>query len=170
MRKIRLTDRLDYIQPQPYIVSSENYSDDFETPVLTAGQTFLLGKTDDKVGIYQANKEKPIILFDDFTTASKWVDFPFKVKSSACKILVPKEGANLRYLYYGMQWLRFDASQHKRYWISQYSSLELPDYSKEKEQSIVKDLDNCTSLISLMQNQLTQLDSLVKSRFMGVAA
>ncbi len=29
----------------------------------------------------------PVIIFDDFTTDSRFVDFPFKIKSSAMKIL-----------------------------------------------------------------------------------
>ena len=132
MKRVKLSEMLDYIQPQPYIVSSENYSDEFKIPVLTAGKSFVLGKTNESAGIYDANKEKPIILFDDFTTTSKWVDFPFKVKSSACKILVSKGKANVKYAYYGMQWLSFDATQHKRYWISQYSLLTLPIILRRK--------------------------------------
>ena len=71
---------VDYEQPSKYIVESTDYSDDFDIPVLTAGQTFVLGYTNEKTGIYQASKEKPVIIFDDFTGAFKWVDFPFKVK------------------------------------------------------------------------------------------
>ena len=114
MIKKKLEEYLDYKQPQPYIVSNEQYSNDYKTPVLTAGKSFLLGMTNDTKGIYPASKDEPIMLFDDFTTDIKWVDFPFKVKSSACKILVPRKDTNLRFCYYGMKSLNFDASQHKR--------------------------------------------------------
>ncbi len=53
--------------------------------------------------------------FDDFTTTTKFVDFPFKVKSSAMKILGAKENVNISYIFYMMQKVNFDASQHKRY-------------------------------------------------------
>ena len=165
MKRVKLSEMLDYIQPQPYIVSSENYSDEFKIPVLTAGKSFVLGKTNESAGIYDANKEKPIILFDDFTTTSKWVDFPFKVKSSACKILVSKGKANVKYAYYGMQWLSFDATQHKRYWISQYSLLTLPDYPETKKSEIVSNLDRINSEIDSKKKLLSELDSLVKSLF-----
>ena len=69
----------DYEQPSNYLVKSSQYNDSYNIPVLTAGQTFILGYTDEKEGIYYATKENPVIIFDDFTAAFKWVDFPFKV-------------------------------------------------------------------------------------------
>jgi len=48
----------DYEQPTKYIVKSTKYSDDFITPVLTAGKSFILGSTPvEVVGIYNANKK-----------------------------------------------------------------------------------------------------------------
>jgi type I restriction enzyme S subunit len=81
---------LNYEQPTKYLVESTSYDDSFETPVLTAGQSFILGYTNETEGIYQASKETPVIIFDDFTTSFHWVDFDFKVKSSAMKMLRPK--------------------------------------------------------------------------------
>ena len=89
-----------YIQPSKYIVKTTNYDNRFSTPVLTAGQTFVLGYTNEKEGIFPASNERPAIIFDDFTGAYKWVDFPFKVKSSAIKILVEKNGFPLRYVFH----------------------------------------------------------------------
>jgi type I restriction enzyme S subunit len=78
-----LDELLNYEQPGKYLVASTAYDPGHKTPVLTAGQTFVLGYTDETKGIYPASPEVPVIIFDDFTTASKWVDFPFKAKSSA---------------------------------------------------------------------------------------
>ena len=89
---------VNYEQPSKYIVKSTDYSDAFKTPVLTAGQTFILGYTNEENGIYNASKESPVIIFDDFTGSFKWVDFPFKVKSSAMKMLTANETkTTLRY-------------------------------------------------------------------------
>ena len=71
-----------YEQPQAYIVKSTDYDDKYLIPVLTAGKSFIIGYTNETEGIYQ---NTPCIIFDDFTTDSKLVDFPFKVKSSAMK-------------------------------------------------------------------------------------
>ena len=80
---------LDYEQPTNYIVQSTNYKNEYKIPVLTAGKTFVLGYTNETKGIFP-KENLPVIIFDDFTTARQFVDFPFKVKSSAMKILKPK--------------------------------------------------------------------------------
>lgn len=162
---MKLEELLNYVQPTEYIVTTENYSDRFETPVLTAGKTFVLGKTNEREGIYPASKQEPVILFDDFTTASQWVDFPFKVKSSACKILTPKKDVNLKYVYYAMKSIRFNASQHMRYWISKYSKKEIRYPDSHKQVLIVESLDKITNEIKNENRLLSMLDSLIKSRF-----
>ena len=109
---------VNYEQPSKYIVNYTDYNDDYETPVLTAGQTFVLGYTNETKGIYNASKESPVIIFDDFTGAFKWVDFPFKVKSSAMKILTADETkVTLRYIYLVMGKIAFTSDEHKRLWI-----------------------------------------------------
>ena len=144
--RVKLVDVLDYEQPTKYIVESENYNDSFKTPVLTAGKTFILGYTNETKGIFI--DELPVIIFDDFTTATKYVDFPFKVKSSAMKILkAKKELAEIKYLYYMMQQIEFNASEHKRFWISQYSQLEIPLPPLEIQQQIVAEIEGYQKII-----------------------
>lgn len=132
----KLGEVLDYEQPTKYLVSSTDYKDEFTTPVLTAGKTFILGNTNEKNGIFP--KEKlPVIIFDDFTTATKFVDFSFKVKSSAMKILHAKKSiADTKYLFYLIQTIKFSHKQHKRYWISEYSQLEIPFPPIEEQKRI----------------------------------
>ncbi|OQK49320.1 restriction modification system DNA specificity subunit, partial [Vibrio vulnificus] len=93
-KKVELGELLDYKQPTPYLVKSTEYSSEYSTPVLTAGKTFILGYSNEDFGIF--SEELPAIIFDDFTTASKFVDFPFKAKSSAMKILIAKEGVSIK--------------------------------------------------------------------------
>ena len=76
---------LDYEQPTKYIVKSTEYDNVHKTPVLTAGQSFILGYTNESDGIYRASKESPVIIFDDFTTSFHWVDFKFKVNIRTLK-------------------------------------------------------------------------------------
>lgn len=90
----------------------------------------------------------PVIIFDDFTTATKFADFPFKVKSSAMKILKPNNiKVNIRYVCYAMQHIRFDSSSHKRYWISEYSDIKIPLPPLEVQEEIVKELDGYQAVI-----------------------
>lgn len=143
---ISLDELLDYEQPTKYIVKSEKYSDGYRTPVLTAGKTFILGYTNENEGIFR--DRLPVIIFDDFTTATKLVDFPFKVKSSAMKILHAREDrADVKYVYYVIQGIDFPRNEHKRYWISQYSKIKIPLPPLEVQKEIVAELDGYQRVI-----------------------
>lgn len=143
-------------QPTKYIVKSTNYRDDFNTPVLTAGQTFILGYTNETDGIYNASKEHPVIIFDDFTGAFKWVDFPFKVKSSAMKMIsANKDVTTLRYIYHVMGHLNFISSEHKRLWIGIYSAFRVPLPPLSIQSEIVHILDSFTLLTAELTAELT---------------
>ncbi|WP_204819885.1 restriction endonuclease subunit S [Neisseria lactamica] len=147
----------DYEQPTKYLVASKNYDDKFDTPVLTAGKTFILGYTDETEGIYKAS-ESPVIIFDDFTTANKWVDFDFKVKSSAMKIITSKNEQDvlLKYVYYWLNTLpnSLTDGDHKRQWISNFSNKEIPIPSLETQKKIVKILDKFTELEATLEAEL----------------
>lgn len=152
----RLGELLSYEQPTKYLVSSSEYSDANDLPVLTAGKTFILGYTNEIEGVFS---ELPAIIFDDFTTATKYVTFPFKAKSSAMKILKPRSpSVNLRLVFEIMQVIDFKLGDHKRYWISEYSKLEvaIPDAA---EQAAI------ASVLSDMDTELTALEArLAKTR------
>ena len=144
-----------YVQPGPYIVSSTEYDAHYSTPVLTAGQSFILGYTNEEEGIYNASSQKPVIIFDDFTTSFHWVDFDFKVKSSALKILKikDKQKADFRYIYMAMKTIHFIPTNHMRHWISLYSKFEIPFPPLNIQKEIVSILDSFTSLIDKMKQE-----------------
>ena len=137
--EVELGEVLDYEQPTKYIVKSTKYDDKFKTPVLTAGKSFLKGYTNETEGIYD---DLPVIIFDDFTTASQFVTFPFKVKSSAMKILTTKrKDVSLKYIFYLMQTIKFDSKTHKRYYLSKYQNLNIPLPPIETQEAIVSLLE-----------------------------
>ena len=142
----KLGEVCEYEQPIKYIVASTDYSDEFDTPVLTAGQSFILGYTNEIDGIYNASRENPVIIFDDFIGAFKWVDFPFKVKSSAMKILRANDKAMLRYIFHCMGYLNFTSDEHKRLWIATYSQFKIPVPPLEVQREVVRILDSFTEL------------------------
>lgn len=59
----RIEELTNFEQPSKYIVKNTEYCDDYKVPVLTAGQTFILGYTNEEEGIYEASKEEPVIHF-----------------------------------------------------------------------------------------------------------
>lgn len=166
MKKVKFCDILEYEQPSKYIVESDQYKDEYKTPVLTAGKSFILGYTNETEGIYHATKDNPIILFDDFTTDCRYIDFNFKVKSSAVKILkLKRNDNNLKYLYYILKNIVYDTSSHKRYWISQYSNFEVKLPNIEIQNEIVKEMEKIEDLIGNKEKQMRKFDELVKSQF-----
>lgn len=156
---------LKYEQPTKYIVASEEYSDEYPIPVLTAGKSFILGYTNEENGICRASIS-PVIIYDDFTTDSKYVDFDFKVKSSAMKILhqINKED-NLRYLFYVVSYLKYTPFSHKRTWISDFSKLRIKYRLPIEQNAIVSELDKIQAALDNKKEQLKKLDELIQSRF-----
>lgn len=149
--KAKYKDFLDYIQPTNYLVSSTAYDNDYKTPVLTAGKTFILGYTNEENGIFE---DTPVIIFDDFTTASKYVNFHFKAKSSAMKILKPTSAlVNLKFIYYSMQVNQINADTHKRYWISIYAEHEL----------LIPPLLEQNAIVSKIEQLFSELDNSIEN-------
>ena len=147
----RLEDIVDYVQPQAYIVDSTDYSEDYPTPVLTAGKSFIIGYTNETDGICD---NLPVIIFDDFTTDSRFVDFPFKIKSSAMKILRVKKEIDIRYVGFYMSITRLVGDTHKRYWISEYSKLPILIPPKAEQERIVQTV---TDLLGKLDNIIAEL-------------
>lgn len=155
----KFEDLLDYIQPTNYIVKSTDYKETYPTPVLTAGKSFIKGYTNETEGIFT---ELPTIIFDDFTTATQYVNFPFKVKSSAMKILQPTcDLVNIKLAYYFMQTIHLKGETHKRFWISEYSQLpvQLAPLKEQKRiidkiEELITDLDKGIEYLETTKQQL----------------
>ena len=161
--KVKLGKALEYEQPSKYIVESEKYKNEYKTPVLTAGKSFILGYTNETTGIYN---NLPVIIFDDFTTDVKFVDFPFKVKSSAMKMLQPSSNEyNLKYFYYLIKFLNFQPTSHQRHWISKFAEFEFNIPDRQKQDEIVEKLDKMAEILSLKDKELKKYDELIKSQF-----
>ena len=66
----KIGDLTNYEQPTKYIVADTKYDDAYDTPVLTAGRTFILGYTNEDEGIFDASKEAPVIIIDGWVSKS----------------------------------------------------------------------------------------------------
>ena len=146
----KFADLLSYQQPGQFLVSSTDYVDT-GIPVLTAGKTFVLGHTTETIGIYNS---LPVIIFDDFTTESKYVDFPFKAKSSAMKILSAKPGVDLRFAFERMQLVDYAAVDRKLRWIGEYSKLEVDGPPIEEQRAIARVAADADAAIILLECRL----------------
>ena len=150
----KLGEVFDYEQPQPYIVESTDYNDSYETPVLTAGQSFILGYTDETDGIKNSDENNPVIIFDDFTTSSHFVNFPFKVKSSAMKLLSLKsQKDNICFSFEVLQNLNYVPQSHERHWISKFANFDVLIPDSVEQQQIGSYFRNLDHLITLHQRE-----------------
>ena len=151
----KLGEILEYEQPGPYIVDSTDYDNSYSTPVLTAGQSFILGYTNETAGIKKATPDNPVIIFDDFTTSSHYVDFSFKVKSSAMKFLTLKNDTDDIYCINNvLENIDYIPASHERHWISIFTNFDVRVPSSREEQKSIGDyFRNLDTLIALHQRQ-----------------
>ena len=161
----KLGDIFKYEQPQAYIVASTEYDDRYKTPVLTAGQSFILGYTDENFGIKNANSDRPVVIFDDFTTSAHYVDFPFKVKSSAMKLLTLADGKDdIHCAYNVLQNIRYEPVSHERHWISTFAKFDVYMPESSAEQKCIGDyFASLDRLITLHQRKYEKLKVVKKS-------
>lgn len=146
---------LRHIQPGKYQVNSTEYDPSAPTPVLSPGKAFLLGYTDETDGIFEASPDDPAIIFDDFTTNFHWVDFPFKVKSSAMKMLVPRsDDFVFRYAYWAMKTIPYKPTEHQRQWLQTYSRFEIPLPPLDVQERIVDTLDMFTDYTDNLRREI----------------
>ncbi|MEX1014233.1 MAG: restriction endonuclease subunit S [Candidatus Paceibacterota bacterium] len=156
----KIKDLLDFEQPTKYIVESSNYTPEGKTPVLTANKSFVLGYTNETDGVYT---NTPTIIFDDFTTDSKYVDFPFKIKSSAIKILKNKDkDTNLKFVYEIMKSFDFPIANHKRHYISQYQELDIITPSIKEQRKIAEILSSVDDEIEKVDEMISKAEKLKK--------
>ena len=161
----KLGDVLKYEQPQAYIVESTEYDKKNKTPVLTAGQSFILGYTDEEFGIKEASKKSPVIIFDDFMTTTHYVDFPFKIKSSAMKLLTVRDEKkdDFYFSYIALDNIDYSVQNHERHWISKFADFNVLMPSYEEQTKIGEFLRKIDNLIILHQRKYDRLKNVKKS-------
>ena len=157
-----LGDLLNYEQPTDYLIKSTNYNNNNKTPVLTAGKSFILGYTNENFGIFNKNK-LPVIIFDDFTTAIKYVDFPFKIKSSAIKILKANKDNKIKFIFEAIGLIKYRVGGHERHWISKFRDITIQVPSIAEQEKIANFLTTSDDKINYEESKLKQANKFKKA-------
>jgi len=153
---VQVKEVLNYEQPTKYLVANTGYSSNNSLiPVLTANKAFVLGYTDEEFGVYNKGE---CIIFDDFTMDMKFVDFPFKVKSSAVKILTAKPNVNLKFIFESLFFLGLFSGEHKRHYISEVEQMEIRLPNNHKQDQIANILSSIDEKINLENILLQKLE------------
>ena len=153
----KVSELLSYEQPQKYIVQTEHYSSNYATPVLTANKGFILGYTNETTGVYDKGD---VVIYDDFTMDMKYVDFPFKVKSSTIKFLTAKPGNNLYFLFCLLQSLSLTPEGHQRSYISKVEQMNVFVPSVDEQSRIAGILKKVTVILERHEFALHKLEML----------
>jgi restriction endonuclease S subunit len=170
-KEVELGKILGYEQPGKYIIQKSILKEKRQdsVPVLTANKSFILGYTQEKERVYN---NYPVIIFDDFTTDIKFVDFSFKVKSSAMKLLSLKnKDVNLKFVFLMMKGIKVNFETHKRYYLSIYQHIKIPlPFSNNKpdlkeQERIVNLLEKAEKQKELGKKAEELLDEYLKSVF-----
>lgn len=153
-KKIEVGELLSYEQPTKYIVDSTNYLND-GVPVLTANKSFILGYTQETEGVYRDNN---VIIFDDFTMANKFVNFSFKVKSSAIKILKSaSDDVDIKFVFERMQLIQTVIGEHKRNYISEYQFNAIGVPTIDEQNAIARISNKADEEMELLKNKRSEL-------------
>ncbi|MFC6276098.1 restriction endonuclease subunit S [Psittacicella hinzii] len=164
---------LQYSQPFKYLVASKTYASSPSAknpiPVITPGKSFIKGYTQRDYKVYRAD-EQAVILFDDFTAASQYVDFAFKVQNSATKILsvTDPQKYDVYFCYLLLQALNYQPQSHERQWISkvQHLKVRVPRlavqlYLKELFLKLGEEIDLVVHELLLAQERKRKLQELM---------
>ena len=152
-----IADVLCYEQPTKYLVTDTDYTDDdSQVPVLTANKAFILGYTTENFGIYDKG---PCIILDDFTLDCKYVDFKFKVKSSAIKILRAKAKTNLRFIFEYFRFLELNTTEHRRHYIAEIEPMSILLPSNEEIDRIARLFTALEERLEAARKELKILES-----------
>ena len=152
-----IADVLCYEQPTKYLVTDTDYTDDdSQVPVLTANKAFILGYTTENFGIYDKG---PCIILDDFTLDCKYVDFKFKVKSSAIKILRAKAKTNLRFIFEYFRFLELNTTEHRRHYIAEIEPMSILLPSNEEIDRIARLFTAIDERLEAARKELKILES-----------
>ena len=143
-------------------IPQEQYHAVGRYPIIDQGQKSIAGMWDNSEGLYE---KVPAIVFGDHTRVIKYVDTPFFIGADGVKVLRPADdGDNVKYLFYVLQAARIPNLGYSRHFKA-VKELEIRMYPRKKQDEIVCVLEQVDSLIGQRQNEIMQMDQLVKSRF-----
>ena len=143
-------------------IPKEEYLSNGKYIVIDQGKNSIAGYTNVDDGLFE---DVPAIVFGDHTRIIKYVDEPFFLGADGVKLLKSKiKDANYKYLYYALRNARIPDTGYNRHfkWLKEIG-LEYKD--AESQKNIVKILDTVTNIIELCKAELSELDNLIKARF-----
>ena len=144
-------------------IDSNKFGESGNIAIVDQGKKLIAGYTNNDN--YKVCTEERII-FGDHTRNFKYINIPFICGADGTKVLkiINPSKTSYKYMYYYLLASYIPNTGYNRHfkWVKQLK-FNIHDYQTQID--IVKKLDSITNLISLKENQIIQLDNLVKSQF-----
>lgn len=156
------TDIFEDVTKEAIKIPADKYLSNGTFQIIDQGQKEIAGYTNCEEGLFT---NVPAILFGDHTRIIKYVDKPFFLGADGVKLLKAKiNNPNYKYLYYALKWAKIPDTGYNRHykWLKEVT-INIPN--EDEQHRIVAILDQVNDLISIRNQQLEQLDLLIKSRF-----
>lgn len=166
--RFNFTDEWDYldfnkifksVSTKKYQIKSAEIMDNGDFEVIDQGQDEIAGYFNDKNKLCY---ELPIIIYGDHTTFVKFRDKPFIVGADGVKLLLPKIDANLKYLFYALEYFNIKPEGYKRH-FSIIKKINLPLPSLEEQNEISEMFGSVDKKIMYTQKQLKETKKFKKS-------
>ena len=137
------------------------YDETGSHPIIDQGQELIAGYSDEEQGLFT---NVPAIVFGDHTRCVKYVDEPFFAGADGVKILKPKLSGNTRFWWHALKATPIENLGYSRHFkLLKAATFRL--YDERHQTEIVTALDSVLEGIDQVNQQIAQLDQLVKSRF-----
>ena len=142
-------------------IASNEYQITGNTAIVDQGQNLIVGFSDRIV----KQLDKPRIIFGDHTKAVKFIDFPFILGADGTKVLkLIHESVLEKYVYYFLKYVEIPNLGYARH-FKYIKELVFPIPSLSVQKDVINIFTKIDQQISLRQQQLQTLATLVKSRF-----
>ncbi len=130
-------------------------------PIVDQGQELIAGYSDEETGLFT---DVPAIVFGDHTRCVKYVEEPFFAGADGVKILKPKLSDNTRFWWHSLKATPIENLGYSRH-FKLLKAATFKTYDTASQAEIVARLDSILDQIAQADQQIGQLNQLVKSRF-----